>query len=516
MFGSVTRQNICQPLAPRLRAASSSSGPIASSTGISSRATNGKVTNAVASTRLGVAKMTWYLCSRSHGPKYPCAPKRSTNTSPATTGETENGRSIRVTSSVRPGNRNRAMHHAAATPKTRLSATATGATVMVNRMECRVSALPIRFSQYTPGPFSSACAKTLTKGTMIRTPTMTSVASVSPPRTSQWSCRDRRNGDPASGFGSSGRMPLAPPLEDVNHRQEHKRHHQQDDRDGCRLAVGELFESGDDQHRSDLRFVRHVPGDEHDRPVLTNGSGEGQGETGDERRQEIRDDDPAERLPPTRPEDHGRLFRLLVEGLEHRLDGSNDERKPGEHQDQHDPEFRVSPFDAERDQEPAKPPVRDVQRREHHPGHGCRQGERQVHQRVDHPLERELVAHQRPRDDQPEDDVDRGRLQGGGERRRVRGPRPVRPDGGPELREAERRRLQEAGPERDQDQNAQVENRVAQAQREPGQHAAVHRGHGSGPPVAPISMSAHAARSSRQRSSSSSANDPRIPWRSAT
>ena len=57
MFGSVTRQNICQPLAPRLTAAISSSGPTASITGISSRATNGKVTKVVARIRPGVAKM---------------------------------------------------------------------------------------------------------------------------------------------------------------------------------------------------------------------------------------------------------------------------------------------------------------------------------------------------------------------------------------------------------------------------------------------------------------------------
>ena len=69
MLGSVTRQNICQPLAPRLTAAISSSAPIASITGISSRATNGSVTNVVARIRPGVAKMILMPCSRSHGPR---------------------------------------------------------------------------------------------------------------------------------------------------------------------------------------------------------------------------------------------------------------------------------------------------------------------------------------------------------------------------------------------------------------------------------------------------------------
>ena len=50
MLGSVTRQKVCQPPAPRTMAASSSSVPCSSISGISSRATNGKVTKIVAST----------------------------------------------------------------------------------------------------------------------------------------------------------------------------------------------------------------------------------------------------------------------------------------------------------------------------------------------------------------------------------------------------------------------------------------------------------------------------------
>ena len=91
MFGNVTRQKICQPFAPRLSAASSSSGPIASITGINSRATNGSVTNVVAITSAGTVNSTSNPFARSHGPKNPCRPNSSTNTSPATTGETESG-----------------------------------------------------------------------------------------------------------------------------------------------------------------------------------------------------------------------------------------------------------------------------------------------------------------------------------------------------------------------------------------------------------------------------------------
>src|SRR5207249_4588561 len=76
MLGSVISRNTCQPRAPRLTAATSSSAPIASMSGISSRATTGKVTKAVARTRPGRAKTIFRSWARSQGPKVPCRPKR--------------------------------------------------------------------------------------------------------------------------------------------------------------------------------------------------------------------------------------------------------------------------------------------------------------------------------------------------------------------------------------------------------------------------------------------------------
>ena len=76
-LGSVTRQKICQPEAPSTRAASSCSSPCACISGMSSRATNGKVTNTVASTIPGTAKTTFMSWSRSHSPNQPCRPNTS-------------------------------------------------------------------------------------------------------------------------------------------------------------------------------------------------------------------------------------------------------------------------------------------------------------------------------------------------------------------------------------------------------------------------------------------------------
>src|SRR5450830_1028946 len=69
MFGKVTCQKVFHPEAPSTSAASSSSLPCDCISGISSRATKGKVTNTVASTMPGTANRILMSCSRSHGPK---------------------------------------------------------------------------------------------------------------------------------------------------------------------------------------------------------------------------------------------------------------------------------------------------------------------------------------------------------------------------------------------------------------------------------------------------------------
>ncbi len=65
MLGSVTFQKTCQSLAPSVRAASSSDMSMASRIGISSRTTNGRVTNRVASAIPDKAMPTRFLQRRS-------------------------------------------------------------------------------------------------------------------------------------------------------------------------------------------------------------------------------------------------------------------------------------------------------------------------------------------------------------------------------------------------------------------------------------------------------------------
>ena len=123
MFGSVTRTKVRSPEAPSESAASSSSVPCCCISGINSRTTKGKVTNTVASTIPGNAKMMVMSWAASHGPSRPWRPNNNTNTRPAITGDTENGRSISAIRMVLPRNSNLVIAHAATTPNTRLSET---------------------------------------------------------------------------------------------------------------------------------------------------------------------------------------------------------------------------------------------------------------------------------------------------------------------------------------------------------------------------------------------------------
>ena len=138
-FGSVTRKKVIQPPAPRVMAASSSSLPSCSISGISSRATYGKVTNMVASMIPGRANTMLMLCCCSHAPNQPCNPNSSTNTMPAITGETASGRSMRVMRTLLPRNSNLAIAQAAASPNTVLIGTTTAAVSSVRRMAAAVS-----------------------------------------------------------------------------------------------------------------------------------------------------------------------------------------------------------------------------------------------------------------------------------------------------------------------------------------------------------------------------------------
>src|SRR3569833_1021678 len=138
-FGSVTRKNVIQPPAPRVMAASSSSLTRCCMSGMSSRATYGKVTNIVARMIPGSAKMMLMSCCCSQTPNQPCRPNSSTYIMPEMTGDTANGRSMIVIRKLFQRNSNLAMAQDADSPKMVLIGTTISAVVNVSLMAAAVS-----------------------------------------------------------------------------------------------------------------------------------------------------------------------------------------------------------------------------------------------------------------------------------------------------------------------------------------------------------------------------------------
>jgi hypothetical protein len=84
--------------------------------------------------------------------------------SPETTGETENGRSMSVVSTLLPRKSNLAIAHAAAMPNTRLRGTAITAASSVSRIADHASG-SLTAAAYTAQPFLSASKNTAKRGT---------------------------------------------------------------------------------------------------------------------------------------------------------------------------------------------------------------------------------------------------------------------------------------------------------------------------------------------------------------
>jgi hypothetical protein len=167
-----------------------------------------------------------------------------------------------------------------------------------------------------------------------------------------------------------------------------------------RVAVEAL----EDEHRGDLRLERQIAGDQDDRTDLADRAGERHREAGQDAREDVRKDDPPERLELTRPERARGLLHLRVELEQHRLHGPHHERQ------RHEEERQVDRPAGERHvrREVDEPEV-DVERRldsvegdDHEADHDRRQGERQVDDRVDETLAAEVVPNEHPRDHRPE------------------------------------------------------------------------------------------------------------------
>ena len=234
------------------------------------------------------------------------------------------------------------------------------------------------------------------------------------------------------------------------------------------VAAVVLVQLDHDQQRQDLGLHRHVAGDEDHRAVFADAPGEGQGETGQPGRQQRWHEDMAEHLQRPGAEAGGGFLDFLGNVGEHRLHRADHERQGHEGQRQGDPQGGIGDLEAEVAGELADQAGRRIERGEGDTGDGGGQGEGQVDHGIDDLPSGEFVAHQDPGQQRTDQAIEHGGGERGAEAQLERGEHPRRADDGPELLPAELGGLEEHGPQRDQDQQAEVHQGVSQGQPEAG------------------------------------------------
>src|SRR4249919_1859594 len=379
MLGRVTRRNIVHAPAPSERAASSSSAPCCCISGISSRTTNGKVMNSVASTIAGRANRILTSCAASQPANQPCEPNSSTRHRPATTGDTANGRSISASSTRLPRNSKRVTAHAVSTPKNALSGMTIAAVSRVSLSAARASGSTSAANQ-TPRPFSNAAPSTIASGSTTSSAISTTAIAISVQRTHAGDC----SGSSCAGRGGdASRLLIFVAMREqrgnrIDRQQADERRRQQQGRDRDRAVVVVFLQADGDQQRRDLGLERQVAGDEDHRTVFAQATREREREPGQQRRQQFRQDHPAQRGEAAGAERGGGFLLFAAQGFEHRLQRAHRERQADENQRYDDPGRRVGDLEAEWFQPAPDPAVLRIDRGQRDPGDRGRQRERQV------------------------------------------------------------------------------------------------------------------------------------------
>ncbi len=247
----------------------------------------------------------------------------------------------------------------------------------------------------------------------------------------------------------------------------------------CGIVVLDLAEDVDGRR---LGLEGQVAGDQDHRAELADRTTERQADTGQDRRDQVGQDDPAGDGERARTERGGGVLHLAIEGRHHRLDRPDRERQRDEDQREHDADLGVGDVDAERAVDP-------VQRQQRQPGHDRRERERQVDQDIDDRTARKRVAYEHPGDQRAHHGIDRDRRRRDLERQPQRRDRLGRRDGGPELRPTAADGLPRDCRQWDQHDKAQVDDGDAEAQRRAGAGDAHARDpRTAGPSIARVTM----------------------------
>src|SRR4051794_27767328 len=229
---------------------------------------------------------------------------------------------MRVRSTFFPLNSNLPMAQAAATPTTRLKGTAIAATSSVRRIAESASG-SASAAMSAPRPCRNASMKTTRSG-MNRKPTRKSPATAMRRNRTRASSVviDSRDRGFESAISDIAELPSAPGLELVDEEEEDegdREHHGCDHRGS---AIIELLEPDDDEEWRNLRHHGDVAGDEYAGAVLADAARESEGETGEERREHVRQDHVEDCPEPASAEKGRGLLNVLFRLLEYRLNGA--------------------------------------------------------------------------------------------------------------------------------------------------------------------------------------------------
>jgi len=172
--GSTTQMKLWNLEAPRVSAARSTSRSRSPSTGCSVRTTNGRLTNASATTMPSGVYATRIPSGSSSCPIQPLGAYRAVRAMPATAVGSANGRSMMASNSRRPGKRWRVKAQAMMNPNTALIAAASSAAPKLRRSEASTRGV-VTTCQNLAGPSSAERRKAADRGSSTISDTYSSV-----------------------------------------------------------------------------------------------------------------------------------------------------------------------------------------------------------------------------------------------------------------------------------------------------------------------------------------------------
>ncbi len=242
------------------------------------------------------------------------------------------------------------------------------------------------------------------------------------------------------------------------------------DRSGSLVVV--FFKPDEGEKRGDFGREGLVAGNEDDRAEFAETARKGERRTGQKCGPEDRQDHAPEDRQVAAAERLRGFLERRVEVFEHRLHSAHDEGQAGERHRNHDADRRIGDADASLQKRAAEPAIGGEEGGQRDTGNGGRQGEGQVDDRVDEPPSGKGIADENPGERETEDEIEERGGQCGQHRDAIAGHRALGGDDVPVGFRPEARGLEDQRAQRQGDDEADIEERDAKGERQPGDDAA--------------------------------------------